>query len=40
MTPQAQERERSKVDFYGGEPDEDGPVFSPGSPAAEATYGR
>jgi integrase len=40
MTPQAQERERSKVDFYGGEPRSDEAVFSPQSPAASATYGR
>lgn len=38
MTPEAMERERSKIDYMGGEPEQDEIVYTPQSPAAKATY--
>lgn len=38
MTPEARDRERSKIDFVGGEPAQDQAVFEPRSPAAKQTY--
>jgi len=38
MTPEAMERERSKIDYMGGEPEKDEIVYTPQSPAAKATY--
>ena len=38
MTPEAMDRERSKIDYMGGEPEKDEIVYTPQSPAAKATY--
>lgn len=38
MTPEAMERERSKIDYMGGEPEQEEIVYTPQSPAAKATY--
>lgn len=40
MTPEARDREREKIDYVGGSPDEQGVVMEPKSPAAKATYQR
>lgn len=40
MTPEARDRERSKIDYMGGEPKEEEIVYQPQSPAARATYGE
>jgi hypothetical protein len=32
------DRERAKIDYMGGEPDEDGVLFEPSSPAAGEVY--
>lgn len=38
MTPEARDRERSKIDYVGGEPSDE-IVFEPRTPAAKSTYG-
>lgn len=38
MTPEARDRERSKIDYLGGEPKEKEQVFQPKTPATKATY--
>jgi len=38
MTPRAMERERGKIDYMGGEPDQDEVVFEPSSSAAAEAY--
>jgi len=38
ITPEAQQRERSKVDYLGGEPDGDGIAFSPRTSGAAKAY--
>lgn len=39
ITPEAQQRERGKIDYLGGDPAADEVVYEPESPAAKATYG-
>jgi integrase len=39
MSPRARQRERGKVDFYGGEPAEDDPLWEPGTPDVGRVYG-
>lgn len=38
MTPEARDRERAKIDYMGGEPEEDQAVFEPRSQAARKAY--
>lgn len=38
MTPEARDRERGKIDYANGEPQEDAIVFTPSSTAAKRTY--
>jgi len=40
MTPEARDRERGKIDYMGGKPEQEEVVFEPGSPAARQTYTR
>jgi len=40
MTPEAMDRERSKIDYMGGEPKQEEIVYEPSTPAAQATYGQ
>ncbi len=39
ITPEAQQRERNKIDYLGGDRAEDEVVFEPASAAAQQTYG-
>jgi len=39
ITPEAQQRERSKIDYVGGEPDSDGVTFNPRTMGAKKVYG-
>jgi len=38
ITPEAQQRERGKIDYLGGDPQSDEIVYEPESPAAKETY--
>jgi len=40
ITPEAQQRERSKIDYVGGEPEEDTVPFSPRTHGAQQAYGQ
>jgi len=40
MTPEARDRERGKIDYVGGTPEQERVVMEPDSPAAKATYQR
>jgi len=38
MTPEARDRERSKIDFMGGQPEESDVMFEPANSAPKAVY--
>jgi len=40
ITPEAQQRERSKIDYVGGDPEEDTVPFSPRTVGAQKAYGQ
>lgn len=40
ITPEAQQRERSKIDYVGGDPEDDTMPFNPRSPGISQAYGR